>query len=59
MITNLCGPGFNRMALQLVVESIQLKLTYKNQNLKNHQAEISQLILSKTVFIKGIKPTTN
>ena len=38
---------------------IQEKPVYKNQNFKNHQAEISELILSKTVFIKQIMLTTN
>ena len=30
-----------------------------NQTFKNHQAEFSQLILSRTVVIKQITPTTN
>ena len=32
---------------------------YKNQNLKNHQAEISHLVLSKTVSIEQITTKTN
>ena len=39
------------------VKIIQEKPVHKNQNFKNHQAEISQLILSKTVFIKQITST--
>ena len=35
------------------------KPVYKNQNFKNHQPEISRLILSKTVFVKQIIPIKN
>ena len=42
-----------------VMQKIQSKHVCKNQNFKNHQSDISQLILSKAVFVKQITPTAN
>ena len=37
--------------LRLVKPVVQQKVVYKNRNFENHQAEISQLMLSKTVLL--------
>ena len=59
LISKVCGAETGHIKQVIYVFADTVKPVYKSQNFENHQAQISQLILSETVFVKEITSTMN